>query len=70
MVKKTKSGTSQKKKSELAKKYKKLTARQHVLHAPDTYIGAVEKDDALSSKGNVDLYGNGTNQYLATTTLR
>jgi DNA topoisomerase II len=32
-------------KSELAKKYKKLSAREHVLHAPDTYIGAVEKDD-------------------------
>ena len=32
-------------KTELAKKYKKLTAREHVLHAPDTYIGAVEQDD-------------------------
>jgi DNA topoisomerase II len=29
----------------LAKKYQKLTPREHVLHAPDTYIGAVEKDE-------------------------
>ena len=45
MVKKTKTGTPQKKNADLAKKYKKLSARQHVLHAPDTYIGAVETDE-------------------------
>ena len=37
-------GTPSKKNAELAKKYKKLSAREHVLHAPDTYIGAVESD--------------------------
>ena len=29
----------------LSKKYQKLTPREHVLHAPDTYIGAVEEDE-------------------------
>ena len=44
MVKKN-TGTPQQKNTELAKKYKKLSAREHVLHAPDTYIGAVESDE-------------------------
>ena len=45
MVKKTSTGTPLKKNADLAKKYKKLSAREHVLHAPDTYIGAVEEDE-------------------------
>lgn len=45
MTKNKATGTPLKKNAELAKKYKKLSAREHVLHAPDTYIGAVEQDE-------------------------
>jgi len=31
----------------LAKKYQKKTDREHILDAPDTYIGSVEKDEDI-----------------------
>ena len=43
MVKKTMTTPSQQK-SNLGKNYKMLSDIEHVLHAPDTYIGAVEED--------------------------
>ena len=31
----------------LAKKYQKKTDREHILDAPDTYIGSVEQDEDI-----------------------
>ena len=31
--------------SGLAKQYKKLTDKEHILQAPDTYIGSIEQDE-------------------------
>jgi len=36
---------SQTPKKDLAQKYKKLTDREHILQAPDTYIGSIEEDE-------------------------
>ena len=33
--------------SKLEQKYQKKTQKQHILDAPDTYIGSVEEDDAV-----------------------
>ena len=32
----------------LAKTYQKKTDIEHILHAPDTYIGSTEKDDEVN----------------------
>jgi len=37
--------TSSTKKIGLAKQYKKLTDKEHILQAPDTYIGSIEQDE-------------------------
>ena len=34
--------------SKLKEKYQKKTQKQHILDAPDTYIGSVEKDEMLN----------------------
>ena len=35
-------------KSQLAKQYQKKTDKQHILDAPDTYIGSVEEDNVVN----------------------
>ena len=35
-------------KTDLSKKYKKLTDREHILQAPDTYIGSIESDETTN----------------------
>ena len=39
--------SSNKESKVLAKKYQKKTDREHILDAPDTYIGSVERDDDI-----------------------
>jgi len=34
--------------TDLSKKYKKLTDREHILQAPDTYIGSIESDETTN----------------------
>ena len=34
--------------SKLEEKYQKKTQKQHILDAPDTYIGSVEKDEMIN----------------------
>ena len=50
-------GTSEKQKKLLAKKYQKKTDIEHILDAPDTYIGSVEPDEdnnwLLNNDGNM-----------------
>ena len=33
---------------DLSKTYQKKTDREHILDAPDTYIGSIEKDDFVN----------------------
>ena len=40
--------TSQAPKKDLTQKYKKLTDREHILQAPDTYIGSIEEDETVN----------------------
>ena len=41
---------SDKTKNALAKKYQKKTDIEHILDAPDTYIGSIEPDEEENSK--------------------
>ena len=36
---------TQSQKKDLTQTYKKLTDREHILQAPDTYIGSIEEDE-------------------------
>ena len=39
---------TQSQKKDLTQKYKKLTDREHILQAPDTYIGSIEEDETVN----------------------
>ena len=39
---------NQSQKKDLTQKYKKLTDREHILQAPDTYIGSIEEDETVN----------------------
>ena len=39
---------AQTQKKDLTQKYKKLTDREHILQAPDTYIGSIEEDETVN----------------------
>ena len=39
---------NQSQKKDLTQKYKKLTDREHILQAPDTYIGSIEQDETVN----------------------
>ena len=39
---------AQTQKKDLTQKYKKLTDREHILQAPDTYIGSIEQDETVN----------------------